>query len=177
MIILLKTNQMKTPINKDNFFIQTKASFRRVFHTPAKDPDHISYQTVIVWEKDLIDIDDAPEGRQAIVKLSFDEDMKVVGTQKFLFTYAAQIVRLPVLDEFENDIHGKGYKLQYTKPSSMYWFTEEGVYRHSDHWRRCKNCMWYLYSNHPVEENEIVTAFATWDSFKKIDPETFDYEN
>lgn len=47
---------------------------------------------------------------------------------------------------------------------SQYFFTEEGVYRKSNHWGRAANCRWKLVSNSYKSQNTIV-AFARWIDF------------
>lgn len=56
-------------------------------------------------------------------------------------------------------------KPDYTsKSNSTYYFTEEGVYRKSNHWGRAANCRWKLVSTDYKSQNEIV-AFANWIDF------------
>ena len=51
-----------------------------------------------------------------------------------------------------------------SKSESSYYFTEEGVYRKSNHWGRAANCRWKLISNSYKSQNTIV-AYARWIDF------------
>lgn len=51
-----------------------------------------------------------------------------------------------------------------SKSNSLYYFTEEGVFRKSNHWGRAANCRWKLISKSYKSQNEIV-AFARWVDF------------
>ena len=57
------------------------------------------------------------------------------------------------------------------KPSSKYWYTEEGVYRQSDHWgSNVASCSWYIkgrnYKNEGISNGKKETAFIKWDDLK-----------
>ena len=59
-------------------------------------------------------------------------------------------------------------KPQYTsKSGSSYFFTEEGVYRISNHWGRAANCRWRLIaiSNAKINNTNLRIGFAQWTSF------------
>ncbi len=57
-------------------------------------------------------------------------------------------------------------KLSYQSASgSQYYFTEEGVYRVSNHWGRAANCKWRLQSNEAFSEHRTKIGFARWDWF------------
>jgi len=59
-------------------------------------------------------------------------------------------------------------KPQYTsKSGSSYFFTEEGVYRISNHWGRAANCRWRLIaiSNAKINNSQQRIGFAQWTSF------------
>jgi len=51
-----------------------------------------------------------------------------------------------------------------SKSNSSYYFTEEGVFRKSNHWGRAANCRWKLVSTNYKSQHEIV-AFAKWTNF------------
>ena len=51
-----------------------------------------------------------------------------------------------------------------SKSKSSYYFTDEGVFRKSNHWGRAANCRWKLISTTYKSQNEIV-AFAKWTDF------------
>lgn len=56
-------------------------------------------------------------------------------------------------------------KPDYTsKSNSSYFFTDEGVFRKSNHWGRAANCRWKLVSTTYKSQHEIV-AFAKWVDF------------
>ena len=54
-----------------------------------------------------------------------------------------------------------------SKSGSSYYFTDEGVYRSSNHWGRAANCRWRLISQSTVKINNSFTriGFALWSSF------------
>lgn len=55
-----------------------------------------------------------------------------------------------------------------SKSGSWYYFTEEGVYRLSNHWSRVANCRWRLQANPqlPVTNNNRTRlGFAKWTDF------------
>ncbi|WP_299064928.1 hypothetical protein [uncultured Polaribacter sp.] len=55
-----------------------------------------------------------------------------------------------------------------SKSNSMYFYTDEGVYRKSNHWGRVANCRWKLIANKNYKNQNTVTAFAKWDDFYPI---------
>lgn len=57
-------------------------------------------------------------------------------------------------------------KLSYkSKSGSAYYFTNEGVFRVSNHWGRAANCRWRLLSNKKTKSQIKKCGFAKWDSF------------
>lgn len=54
-----------------------------------------------------------------------------------------------------------------SKSGSLYYFTEEGVYRSSNHWGRAANCRWRLISQSIAKVNNSQTriGFAKWTDF------------
>jgi hypothetical protein len=68
---------------------------------------------------------------------------------------------LDVLPESINKPHFQ------SKSGSTYYFTEEGVYRSSNHWGRAANCRWRLISQSIVKVNNSQTriGFAKWTDF------------
>jgi len=56
-----------------------------------------------------------------------------------------------------------GYK---SKSGSSYYFTENGVYRLSNHWGRAAGCKWRLQSG-GLSENRTRLGFASWTSFHR----------
>ena len=51
-----------------------------------------------------------------------------------------------------------------SKSGSAYYFTEEGVYRCSNHWGRAANCKWRL-EGPKSSTSRTEVGFAKWDSF------------
>ncbi|MDA9339738.1 hypothetical protein N9Q68_02070, partial [Polaribacter sp.] len=51
------------------------------------------------------------------------------------------------------------------KSESSYFYTEEGVYRKSNHWGRVANCRWKLIAEENYKNQTIVTGFAKWTNF------------
>lgn len=57
-------------------------------------------------------------------------------------------------------------KLSYQSPSgSQYYFTEQGVYRASNHWGRAANCKWRLHADWSLVKHRIKIGFARWEWF------------
>ncbi|MBL7886780.1 MAG: hypothetical protein JNJ52_08530 [Flavobacterium sp.] len=55
-----------------------------------------------------------------------------------------------------------------SKSGSWYYFTEEGVFRLSNHWSRVANCRWRLQTNpqlHHSENTRTRLGFAKWADF------------
>lgn len=63
----------------------------------------------------------------------------------------------------ENIIHFK------SKSESQYSYTEEGVYRYSNHWGRVANCRWKLNSEEKLKNQNHYLGFAKWTDFYPID--------
>ncbi|MFD0964089.1 hypothetical protein [Pseudofulvibacter geojedonensis] len=59
----------------------------------------------------------------------------------------------------ENPAHYK------SKSDSLYHYTEEGVYRYSDHWGRVANCRWKLLANSAYKNQQYHLGFAKWTDF------------
>jgi len=55
-----------------------------------------------------------------------------------------------------------------SKSESMYFYTDEGVYRKSNHWGRVANCRWKIMANATYKNQQIVTGFAKWANFYPI---------
>lgn len=52
-----------------------------------------------------------------------------------------------------------------SKSGSQYWFLDQGVIRHSNHWGRAAKCKWRLvYSDSAVREK---TGYANWSDFQR----------
>ncbi|PQJ72009.1 hypothetical protein [Polaribacter butkevichii] len=52
-----------------------------------------------------------------------------------------------------------------SKSESMYFYTDEGVYRKSNHWGRVANCRWKLIANEDYKNQNIAIGFAKWVDF------------
>ena len=55
-----------------------------------------------------------------------------------------------------------------SKSDSLYYYTNEGVYRKSNHWGRVANCKWKLISNKNYKNQQVVIGFAKWTDFYPI---------
>lgn len=54
---------------------------------------------------------------------------------------------------------------------SVYWFTEIGVYRKSNHWGKVASCKWYLQTKDRLIDNvtnKRLLGFSPWNKFSKI---------
>jgi hypothetical protein len=57
-------------------------------------------------------------------------------------------------------------KVQYdSKSGSKYFYTEEGMYRLSNHWGRLANSKWRLEPLEPETDSKFKVGFATWNEF------------
>ena len=52
-----------------------------------------------------------------------------------------------------------------SKSESTYFYTDEGVYRKSNHWGRVANCRWKLIASNTYKNQNIVIGFAKWSDF------------
>jgi len=68
------------------------------------------------------------------------------------------------VDDFEFS-ENTNYK---SKSESQYFYTDEGIYRKSNHWGRVANCRWKLISTENYKNQQIVIAFAKWSDFYPI---------
>ena len=72
-----------------------------------------------------------------------------------------------VFQEVDLDVL-KDLKLNYrSKSGSSYYFTENGVYRLSNHWSRVANCRWRLEGNITNSPNRMKLGFAGWTDFHR----------
>ncbi len=55
-----------------------------------------------------------------------------------------------------------------SKSESQYFYTNEGVYRKSNHWGRVANCRWKLIADDTYKNQNVVIAFAKWIDFYPI---------
>lgn len=52
-----------------------------------------------------------------------------------------------------------------SKSGSLYFFTEEGVYRYSNHWGRVANCRWKINGVEDYKNQSYYVGYANWLSF------------
>lgn len=55
-----------------------------------------------------------------------------------------------------------------SKSESIYFYTEEGVYRKSNHWGRVANCRWRIIANEDYKNQQVIIGFAKWQDFYPI---------
>src|SRR5690606_5627243 len=137
-----------------NFFIKSKADFKKVDNAPDREPDYTSYRTFIAWKHEVWGVDEDENGE--VIRVHFDEE-------DLDDEWGYDIVSYDVVDTFIGKYGDTGYKCQSNTPSSRYWYTDEGVYRESDHWGKCRNCYWTLDGDD--EEEERVVGFCRWEDF------------
>ena len=49
-----------------------------------------------------------------------------------------------------------------SKSESIYFYTEEGIYRKSTNWGRVENCRWKLLPSKNYKNQQLVVGFAKW---------------
>lgn len=144
-------------ITKDNFHLNSETTFIRVFHKPTAPPDFISMRNRIYSEFDII--------YEAGDKILLEENLEVIEDNQRWTPFTATFVNRDGI---------KCYVCPTDEVSSQYWFTENGVFRESDHWGKCRHCMWNI--DIPPEEHKLmVIGFSSWEYFRAIDPNTYDY--
>jgi len=52
-----------------------------------------------------------------------------------------------------------------SKSNSCYFYSEEGVYRKSNHWVKVANCQWKILPLKNYKNQQTIIGFASWDSF------------
>ena len=141
---------MTHKITKNNYFISSIADFKRVGNAPGKEPDYVSYKTFNVWESEVFDVEEDEDGFSVRVYLD-EEDFKNGTGYDIIKTFFGK--------------YCAGHRcINKNKISSSYWYTEEGVYRKSDHWGKCGNCHWTIDGEELNSEEEIV-GFCRWEDF------------
>ncbi len=73
------------------------------------------------------------------------------------------------VSQFDFDLQKLHFK---SKSGSEYFFTEEGVYRISNHWGRAANCRWRLIALENYKNQETKVGFAKWTDFYPNDETT-----
>ncbi|WP_408041250.1 hypothetical protein [Tenacibaculum amylolyticum] len=87
--------------------------------------------------------------------------MKYNKTNFFKHTYCQfQNREIEVLEE--QNIHFK------SKSGSSYIYTEEGVYRYSNHWGRVANCRWKLDGVSKYQNQQYYVGYANWSDFYSL---------
>lgn len=151
---------MKHKITKDNFFIKSKADFKKVDNAPDREPDYLSFKTFYVWEDDVLDVEVDDDGEVKCVYLD-EEDLDD--------EWGFDVVSYDVVDTFIGKYGDKGYRcLDKSSISSRYWYTEEGLYRKSDHWGKCGNCHWTI-DGEELDSDEEMIGFCRWKDFRDDD--------
>ena len=57
-------------------------------------------------------------------------------------------------------------KINYkSKSGSSYYYTDDGVYRKSNHWGRAANCRWKLEANSNLKNKNSRVGYAKWSDF------------
>ncbi|CAM1353217.1 hypothetical protein [Tenacibaculum insulae] len=52
-----------------------------------------------------------------------------------------------------------------SKSGSLYFYTDEGVYRYSNHWGRVANCRWKIKNIEDYKNQNYYVGFANWNDF------------
>lgn len=52
-----------------------------------------------------------------------------------------------------------------SKSGSYYYYTEEGVFRYSNHWGRVANCRWKIAGIENYKNQQYYVGYASWSSF------------
>lgn len=52
-----------------------------------------------------------------------------------------------------------------SKSGSLYFYTEEGVYRYSNHWGRVANCRWKIENVESYKNQQYYVGYAKWTDF------------
>lgn len=140
-------------INRDNFYLDTFANFSQC-EEPEGSADYISLKRSIVFSDRL---------EEYGYRLALDKELdqvKVLNNQGYEIGRVVEVVK-------SQTTGNEGYIFETNEISSLYWFTEEGVYRQSDHWGSCRSCEWHLDMDIP-KDGKLRTGFINWENFYKI---------
>ncbi|CAM1335144.1 hypothetical protein [Tenacibaculum aestuariivivum] len=55
-----------------------------------------------------------------------------------------------------------------SKSGSIYFYTEQGVYRYSNHWGRVANCRWKIKGIEIYKNQDYYVGFANWNDFYSL---------
>ena len=69
----------------------------------------------------------------------------------------------------QNSIHYK------SKSGSMYFYSDEGVYRHSNHWGRVANCRWKINGVENYKNQNYYTGYTNWNEFYALNSTEKDF--
>lgn len=137
-------------IDRDNFYEDTFTNFKEVT-APDREPDYISWKRRVVFQGNMDEWDWNTvilKGEQYLV----DKEGKLQGK---------------VLEKIESRLNNEnGFLFETNDISSVYWFTDEGVFRGSDHWGTCRSCEWHLDMTIPRDGNFRV-GYSEWYKFYK----------
>lgn len=144
-------------LTKENFFISSIADFKKVNNAPERQPDYTAYKTFVAWEHEVWRVDETEEGEA--VRVYFDEEDLDDDS-------GYDIVSYDVVDTFIGKHGDTGYRcVDKNSISSRYWYTEEGVYRKSNHWGKCRDCFWTI-DGEELNSHEEMVGFCKWEDFK-----------
>lgn len=150
--------------NQHNYNKNTTVTFQYLKHHSVlnRDPDFTSY-----LKKEII----FTNGKTC----SYEDGMFTIKIHdKIINTFSVKRVL-----KFERN-HGEAKKINRYKKiiietdniSSEYWFTENGVFRYSDHWNLVKTCFWKINRNNKTNSDfkmihtPAILGYAKWEDFK-----------
>jgi hypothetical protein len=55
-----------------------------------------------------------------------------------------------------------------SKSGSLYYFTDKGVYRYSNHWGRVANCRWKISGVEAYKNQNYYVGYANWLDFYSL---------
>tara|TARA_R110001583_G_scaffold12326_2_gene54832 strand:+ start:10533 stop:11024 length:492 start_codon:yes stop_codon:yes gene_type:complete len=55
-----------------------------------------------------------------------------------------------------------------SKSGSLYFYTDKGVYRYSNHWGRVANCRWKISGIEAYKNQDYYTGYANWLDFHSL---------
>jgi hypothetical protein len=85
--------------------------------------------------------------------------LKTITSNNFFKHTFCEFQKVELVFFNENKFHFK------SKADSHYFYTEEGVYRYSNHWGRVANCRWRLLSDEKIKNQNYYVGFAKWTDF------------
>ena len=91
---------------------------------------------------------------------------KEKATEKDFFRYTVAVFTT-AMPNISDILHKKPDFV--SESSSKYWYTDEGVYRMSDHWSEIRTCVWVLHKAPKKRvKHQNVLAFCKWEDFGNI---------